>query len=75
VFSFSYANKGLSRYKMRYFAKSKFAPCAPRGQLKFSIAVRAERVCAHKTLRERCLNTHQIDKDKRMYAVDKFLFK
>jgi len=30
VFSFSYASKGLSSYKMRYFAKLKFAPCAPR---------------------------------------------
>jgi len=51
VFSFSYANKGLSSYRMRYFAKSKFAPCAPRGQLKFSIAVRAERVCAQNAAR------------------------
>jgi len=47
VFSFSYASKGLSIYKMRYFAKLKSAPCTPRGQLKFSIAVRAERVCTH----------------------------
>jgi len=47
VFSFSYASKGLSSYKMRYFAKLKFAPCVPRGQLKSSIMVRAERVCAH----------------------------
>ena len=47
VFSFSYANKGLSSYRMRYFAKLKFAPCTPRGQLKSLIAVRAERVCTH----------------------------
>jgi len=47
MFSFSYASKGLSGYKMRYFAKLKFAPCTSRGQLKFSIAVRAERVCTH----------------------------
>ena len=47
MFSFSYTSKGLSSYKMRYFAKLKFAPCTPRGQLKSSIAVRAERVCTH----------------------------
>jgi len=51
VFSFSYASKGLSSYKMRYFVILKFAPCAPGGQLKSSIAVRAERVCAHNAAR------------------------
>jgi len=33
VFSFSYASKGLSSYRIRYFAKLKFAPCAPQGSI------------------------------------------
>ena len=58
---------------MRFFAKLIFVSGTPRGQLKYSIAVRAERVCTHTSARKR-LNTHEIDKDKPMYTVDKFSF-
>jgi len=59
VFSFSYASKGLSSYKMRYFAKLKFAPCTPRvnwnRRQRFALSV-----FAHTSLRERRVHTYEL---------------
>jgi len=72
VFRFSQGSLPSS-YKTRYFAKVTFVSAdTSRGQLKSSIAVRAERFCTHTPLRERSLNTLEIDKDKPACTVDKF---
>jgi len=70
-FSFSYATN--SSYKMHCFAKLKFVfvPPGVNWNLWWQFVLS---VFAHTTLRERRLNTHQIDKDKRVYTVDKFSF-
>ena len=58
---------------MRYFVTLTFVSGTPRGQLKSSIAVRAERVCTHTSVRTPSKYAGNNDKDEPV-SLDKFSF-